>query len=170
MDIAGVMFLDHKYVLAVLALITAKGLRNSVEVSFFMVLLQEVYVFNGNLVLLDLFFKDSQRSIVVHALGDAVADLFVDVAPVFGSALQHGFGHVFDLHQPVFASASSASSWGNCPVRSTRTVARAIVGVFAGNPVGRPLREKVDSLAGLEAVLHPEAHVVFVVIPPLHDH
>src|SRR5271166_7070476 len=35
------------------------------------------------------------RSSGVHALGDAVADLLVDVAPVFERALQHRRGHAF---------------------------------------------------------------------------
>ena len=47
------------------------------------------------------------RSAAVHALGDAVADFLVDVAPVFERTLQHGFGHaVLEVsddvgHQPV---------------------------------------------------------------------
>ena len=35
----------------------------------------------------------SERSASGHALSDAVADLLVDVAPVFQRTLQHGLGH-----------------------------------------------------------------------------
>jgi len=49
----------------------------------------------------------SGRSAALHAFGDAVADLLVDVAPVFERTLQHGLGHAFlevpdDVgHKPV---------------------------------------------------------------------
>jgi len=41
------------------------------------------------------------RSAALHALGDAVADLLVDVPPVFERTLQHGFGHAFQAPHHV---------------------------------------------------------------------